>query len=40
MEHIEKALDAFLGQSQPGVIAIKGDWGVGKTYFVERSPRS
>lgn len=35
MEHIKNSLDAFLSGADPGVLAIKGDWGVGKTYFIE-----
>src|ERR1051325_1811042 len=34
MQDVKKFLDAFLDAPEPGVIAIKGDWGAGKTYFV------
>lgn len=34
MQDVKKFLDAFLDSENPGVIAIKGDWGAGKTYFV------
>jgi hypothetical protein len=33
MNHVEKALDDILDNDRPCVIAIKGPWGVGKTYF-------
>jgi hypothetical protein len=32
MEYIKKSLDAFFASSS-GVVVIRGDWGVGKTYF-------
>lgn len=35
VNYIEKSLDAFFS-SEAKVIVIKGDWGVGKTYFWER----
>ena len=34
MQDVKRFLDAFLDSENPGVIAIKGDWGAGKTYFV------
>ena len=34
MKEIKKFLDNFLDSTASGVIAIKGDWGAGKTYFV------
>jgi hypothetical protein len=34
MQDVKKFLDAFLDSENPGVVAIKGDWGAGKTYFV------
>jgi hypothetical protein len=34
MQDVKKFLDAFLDSPNSGVIAIKGDWGAGKTYFV------
>jgi hypothetical protein len=34
VQDVKKFLDAFLDSENPGVIAIKGDWGAGKTYFV------
>lgn len=34
MRHIKENLDDFLDSEFAGVIAIKGDWGAGKTYFV------
>jgi len=34
MEYVEKSLDAFF-QAGSAVLVIKGDWGVGKTYFWE-----
>ncbi|HWZ93764.1 MAG TPA: hypothetical protein VNW30_01095 [Opitutaceae bacterium] len=33
ISHVEAALARFLADPQPGVIAVKGDWGVGKTYI-------
>jgi hypothetical protein len=30
---VKAALTAFLADQEPGVIAIKGDWGVGKTFL-------
>lgn len=30
MQDVKKFLDAFLDSPNPGVIAIKGDWGAGK----------
>lgn len=33
---IRQALDAFLSSPDPGVLAIKGDWGAGKTFFVDK----
>lgn len=35
-DRINEALTQFLVSEQPGVIAIKGAWGVGKTYFWNR----
>lgn len=35
MQAVKNFLDAFLDSENPGVIAIKGDWGAGKTYFVK-----
>lgn len=32
MNHLEKSLQAFF-ESEAKVVVIKGDWGVGKTYF-------
>lgn len=32
-ELVKEALNQFLAGNQPGVFAIKGAWGVGKTYF-------
>lgn len=32
MSEVAKALDAFM-QSDNSVLVIKGDWGVGKTFF-------
>lgn len=34
MEFLKKSFDVFF-DSGPGVVVIKGDWGVGKTYFWE-----
>jgi hypothetical protein len=34
MQHVKECFDAFLDSDSPGVVAIKGDWGAGKTYFV------
>jgi hypothetical protein len=34
MQHVKECLDVFLDSDSPGVVAIKGDWGAGKTYFV------
>jgi hypothetical protein len=34
MDDIKKFLDNFLDSPVPGVIAIKGDWGAGKTYYI------
>lgn len=31
--HVTEVLVRFLEQEQPGVFALKGDWGAGKTYF-------
>lgn len=31
--HVNEVLLRFLEQERPGVFALKGDWGVGKTYF-------
>jgi hypothetical protein len=31
--HVEKVLAGFLADPEPGVLAIKGEWGVGKTYL-------
>lgn len=33
---VKAALTAFLADPEPGVIAIKGDWGVGKTFLWDR----
>lgn len=33
---IRQALDAFLSSPDSGVLAIKGDWGAGKTFFVDK----
>lgn len=33
MKPIEEVLNEFLRKKDPCVIAIKGPWGVGKTYF-------
>jgi hypothetical protein len=33
MEHIKKSIIAFLENPTLNVLAIKGDWGVGKTHF-------
>ncbi len=35
-DRINEALTQFLASEQPGVMAIKGAWGVGKTYFWNR----
>jgi hypothetical protein len=35
-DRIKEALTTFLASDQPGVLAIKGAWGVGKTYFWKR----
>ena len=32
MNHLEKSLEAFFS-SEAKVVVIKGDWGVGKTFF-------
>ena len=34
MQNVKECLDDFLESESPGVVAIKGDWGAGKTYFV------
>ena len=31
-EHVNQALQRFLDDPNPGVLALKGSWGVGKTY--------
>jgi hypothetical protein len=36
MKHIKECLDNFLDGEAPGVVAIKGDWGAGKTYFITK----
>jgi Cdc6-like AAA superfamily ATPase len=36
LELVEKVLDRFLSDPKSGVLAIKGKWGVGKTYFWHR----
>jgi hypothetical protein len=33
----EKALRSFFGSNDAGVLAVKGDWGVGKTYLVKKT---
>lgn len=33
IEKTQKALDAFLSTDAPEVLAIKGEWGVGKTFY-------
>ncbi|EGI5682111.1 hypothetical protein ABM70_004528, partial [Salmonella enterica subsp. enterica serovar Weltevreden] len=35
MIHLKETLDTFF-KSNNNVIVIKGDWGVGKTYFWEK----
>ncbi len=30
---ITKAVEDFLHEAAPGVLSIKGGWGLGKTYF-------
>ena len=32
IEVVQNQINAFLGSDKPEVIAIKGAWGVGKTY--------
>ncbi|MEA5535711.1 P-loop NTPase fold protein [Crocosphaera sp. XPORK-15E] len=34
-QQVKEVLDLFLNDNQLNVLAIKGKWGVGKTYFVE-----
>jgi tRNA A37 threonylcarbamoyladenosine biosynthesis protein TsaE len=33
----EKALKSFFGTNDARVLAVKGDWGVGKTYLVKKT---
>ena len=33
LDYVRNALWAFLEDERPGILAIKGPWGVGKTYF-------
>jgi hypothetical protein len=36
IRHVENVLTNFLAAREPGVLAIKGAWGVGKTYLWNR----
>lgn len=36
LKYVEEVLAAFLADPQPGVLALKGEWGVGKTYLWNR----
>lgn len=33
MKHVDEVLANFLEDEEAGILAIKGEWGVGKTYF-------
>lgn len=36
LNHVGEVLTMFLADPQPGVLALKGEWGVGKTYLWNR----
>lgn len=36
LKYVEEVLAAFLADPSPGVLALKGEWGVGKTYLWNR----